>query len=112
MTPQKEINGIVFFPIPEFEDNDVAFGADTNRFFDQRTLPNIPAKFDDMACGLFYDGGALPETHPSVDRKKAARALRAWLGSFSPSHESKMATVGYALWLWTDPTVLDGEKCD
>lgn len=37
------------------------------------------------------------------------RAVGAWLGSFAPSHEEKINTVGYALWLWTSKT-LDGEE--
>ena len=106
MSPQKEIKGITFFPVPEFSDVAAAFGADEAQFFSRHELPDVPRKYEDMAQALFSKGGALPELHPSVDRKKALTALRAWLGSFAPAHEAKIATAGYALWLWTDPDAL------
>jgi hypothetical protein len=59
-----------------------------------------------MAQGLFFSGGKLPDFSPKVDRKKAFAALSAWLGSFAPAHEEKIATAAYALWLWTDDAAL------
>ena len=106
MKPQKKIKGITFFPIPEFGEMAVLLGADETQFFSQYDLPEVPHKYEDMAQKLFFNGGAIPELHQSVDRKKAIKALRAWLGSFYPAHEEKIATAGYALWLWTDPDVL------
>ena len=106
MKPQKKINGITFFPVPEFSNLSAAFGADEDKFFNRTDLPEIPSKYEDIADGLFFLGGDIPELHNSVDRKKALNAIRAWLSSFAPSHESKIATVGYALWLWTDKNAL------
>lgn len=107
-TPQTETHGIQFFPIPEFSDVDIAFGADAKEFLPRRDGPEIPKQFVRDANSLFFDGGELPDMHPAVDRRKASRALNAWLTSFAPAHEAKQATVGYALWLWTHPTALDG----
>lgn len=108
--PHKTINGITFFPVPEFSDAEIAFGASDRRFFNRRDLPHIPAKYEDMANQLFFKGGDLPQLHNSVDRGKAVRALRAWLSSWNPAHEAKVATVGYALWLWTTGEGLADEK--
>lgn len=109
MTPQKEIKGLTFFPVPEFSGLDAAFGAGGKTFFNRDDLPEVPSQYPDMAEKLFYSGGAIPDLHPSVDRSKAATALQAWLSSFQPSHEAKMATAGYALWLWTHPTALSAD---
>ena len=103
MKPQKQINGITFFPVPEFTN------GNEEKFFERRDLPEIPRNYEDMAQTFFFDGGQLPELHPSVDRTKATKAIEKWLGSFLPAHEAKIATVGYALWLWTDPDVLNEE---
>ena len=106
MKPQKEINGITFFPVPEFGDLSAAFGADEEKFFNRTDLPEMPSKYEDMADKLFFEGGDIPELHNSVDREKALNAIRAWLSSATPAHEYKIATVGYALWLWTDKDAL------
>jgi hypothetical protein len=110
MKPKKKINGITFFPVPEFDDADAAFGADERQFFSRHDLPNVPCKYEDMAQDLFFNGGAIPELHQSVDRVKELIALHAWLRSFAPAHEAKIATAGYALWLWTDPAALSDES--
>ncbi len=107
MTPQKEINGLTFFPVPDVSDVDMALGARASRFFNRRNLPDVPRQFKDMAENLFFNGGNLPDLSPKVDRVKATRVIRAWLGSFAPAHEAKIATVGYALWLWTDQASLN-----
>ena len=106
MSPQKETKGITFFPVPEFNDVAAEFGADEAQFFSRHDLPDVPRKYKTLAQELFFKGGALPELHPSVDRKKALTALRAWLGSFAQAHEAKIAIACYALWLWTDPDAL------
>ncbi len=102
MRPKKKINNLVFYPVPEFQDVDVAFGAGQGAYFKRSNLPEVPGKFDDMASRLFFNGGALPAFAEGVDVTKAERAIRAWLSSFAPAHEEKITTVAYALWLWTD----------
>lgn len=96
------MKGLTFFPVPEFQDVAIAFGADRSCFFDRNDLPDVPAKYERMANTLFFKGGELPKFLDGVDREKAKRALTAWLSSFAPAHEAKIATAGYALWLWTE----------
>lgn len=105
IVPQKEIGGVAFFPVPEFSDSEVFRGAEGGFI---SGVP-IPEKFEMLAEKLFFEGGEFPELNPRVNREKAMRAVGAWLGSFAPSHEEKINTVGYALWLWTSKT-LDGEE--
>ena len=108
--PEKTIDGITFYPIPEFSDAEEVFGAHLNRYFDRHHLPGVPEKYENMASSLFFKGGGNHLAfHKSVDKCKAFKALRAWLSSWAPAHEAKMATVAYALWLWTHDTALDGE---
>lgn len=107
MTPQTTIQGLTFYPVPNFDGPTAAFGAPASAFFDRRNLPDVPKKFEDMAQGLFFSGGKIPDFSPKVDRKKAFTALSAWLGSFAPAHEAKIATAAYALWLWTDDAALE-----
>ena len=102
MKAQASVNGITFVPVPEFSDVEAAFGADEKAFFNRRDLPKVPRKYEDMANSLFYSGGKVPEFINGVDRKKASKAIRAWLCSYAPAHESKAATVGYALWAWIE----------
>lgn len=104
--PKKSINGITFFPVPEFTDLDMAFGADESKYFNRHDLPEVPSEYEDMAGNLIYKGGRLPDLAPQVDKSKAMKAIRAWLSSFAPAHEAKLATVGYALWLWTNEDAL------
>jgi hypothetical protein len=101
-SPQAVVSGVTFWPVPEFDTASVAFGADRLAYLPRHELPDVPRKYMDMASGLFFSGGSLPKFAPQVDGQKAARAVRAWLSSWEPSHEQKEATVGYALWLWTD----------
>jgi hypothetical protein len=110
MKPQKEIMGLTFFPVPNFDQVTVTFGANRSQFFDRYDRPKVPSIFEDIAQSLFYGGGPLPKLHPSVDKQKAQNALRAWLVSFAPAHEAKITTVAYALWLWTDPEALDSDN--
>lgn len=100
MKPENTKNGITFLPIPEFSDLSIAFGADGENYFDRKDLPVVPPVFENMAHKLFFEGGHLPELPACIDKIKAMRAIHAWLGSFSPAHEEKIATVGYALWVW------------
>jgi len=110
VVPQRKIKKLTFYPIPKFNNAQLAFGAEQKSFFHRHDLPIVPEKYKTMASSYFFNGGALPEFHKSVDRKAAARALRAWLSSWAPAHEAKEATVAYALWLWTHETALNGEE--
>lgn len=104
--PTPECKGLVFWPIPKFSDLELGFGAREESFFNRRDLPEVPRQHRDAAMALFYSGGKLPEFDPRVDRILAMRAVKAWLGSWAPAHESKEATVGYAFWLWSTPEAL------
>lgn len=105
--PSAVERGLTFFPVPEFSDAEIAFGADQKAFFNRRDLPDVPKKHGNAAMTLFYNGGPLPDFDSRVDRKLAMRAVKAWLGSWAPAHESKEATVGYAFWLWSTPEAID-----
>jgi hypothetical protein len=100
--PAKECKGLTFFPVPQFSALDAAFGASENKFFNRYYRPKVPKKYEDIVSSLFFNGGAIPDFQPAVDRKAAVTALRAWLGSWAPPHESKVSTVAYAMWLWTE----------
>lgn len=100
--PAEKIYGVTFVPVPKINDLDMVFGKGV-KFFDRHNLPNVPRKFTQAASSLFFNGGEIPEFEPDIDRQDAARMLRAMLGSFDPPHESKEATAGYALWVWSTP---------
>lgn len=102
MKPQLTIDGLTFFPIPTFDKLTQAFGAPESAYFNRYKLPEIPRKYADLARTLFHKGGTLPEFQPEVEHAKAMAATRAWLSSFAPAHESKMATVAYAFWVWSE----------
>lgn len=102
------MKGLVFWPIPAFDGPSCAFGADERAFFNRRELPEVPRVWQDKANALFFSGGELPDFAPQVDKAQASRAIRAWLSSWAPAHEAKIATVAYAMWLWTTPAALDG----
>lgn len=105
-TPAATKDGLTFWPIPNFSDADMAFGADAKAYFNRRSLPKVPYELERLVNALFFNGGSLPEMAPEVDRQAAMRAVRAWLTSFAPAHEAKIATVAYALWVWTTPAAL------
>ena len=99
--PSPTYGGITFIPVPEFSAIDAAFGADISRYLKRGDEPDIPREFIDHANRLFFEGGRLPPLADDVDKRKANTAIRAWLCSFAPSHEAKVATVGYAFWVWS-----------
>ena len=101
MKPEKTKNGLTFYPIPEFSDVDAAFGADSSAYFKRDNLPDVPREYEDMASALMFKGGKLISLSPKVNQAEAMKAVRAWLCSFEPSHEAKISTVAYALWLWS-----------
>jgi hypothetical protein len=53
-----------------------------------------------MASTKFYRGGELPPEKDGIDRRAAFRHISACLGSYDPSHEHKIAGVGYLISLW------------
>lgn len=107
LVPKVSINGLTFFPVPKFKNADLVFGAPRESFFkSKKDLPEIPKDMEKLASSLFFEGGTV-NFHEKVNKEDGMRALQSWLLSFSPSHEVKIATVGYALWLWTHPTALD-----
>lgn len=101
--PTTTCKGLTFWPIPEFSKLHAVFGAEESSYFDRSDLPKVPRQYINKASDLFFSGGT-PELGEDVDRAKAINALRAWLCSFAPSHESKEATVAYALWCWAPET--------
>ena len=103
MQAKSQIGGLTFLPVPEFDDVDCAFGARQSSYFDRNNLPKVPREFEDHVHRLFFKGGDMPDFHPSIDREKARRATGAWLRSFAPAHEAKVATVAYAFWVWSNP---------
>ena len=100
--PECKIEGLTFFPIPEFDGPAQAFGAGKQQYFNRGKIPDVPKKYKDMASMLFFVGGALPDMKPEVDRAKAMAAVSAWLRSFEPAHEAKVGTVAYAFWVWCE----------
>ena len=100
-SPSLSLHGITFFPVPEFTDVHVDVGADASAYFPRGELPRVPRELEELVQGIFFKGGELPELSPQVDAEKAIRAVKAWLRSFAPAHESKITTVAYALWVWT-----------
>lgn len=109
-TPSIESRGLTFWPIPEFSDVEIAFGADSDKFFSRHDMPDVPREFEKKANDLFFSGGTLDGLDPRVDKALASRAIQAWLCSFAPAHEAKSATVGYALWVWSTPKALDAKE--
>jgi len=101
MKPEVTKHGITFLPIPEFSDEGIAFGLNPDNYFDKKNLPKVPPVFENLAHKLFFEGGRLPEFPDAIDKVKSMKVVRAWLGSYTPAHEEKMATVGYALWVWS-----------
>lgn len=103
--PKKRFLGKTFYPIPKFSAAEVAFGAKESRYFDRHSSREIfiPEKYRAWATELFFKGGSIQELQ--VDLKKATEALRALMSSYAPPHESKEATVAYALWVWDTPEI-------
>ena len=54
VVPQRRIKGLTFFPVPEFDGAQLAFGALEKSFFNRHDLPVIPGKYEDMASSLFF----------------------------------------------------------
>lgn len=95
MKPEKKIKGLIFYPVPT-----IAAGA--NNYFDRRDLPDVPKKYLDKASNLFFKGGNIEGFSEKVNIKLATKAIYALLSSWEPAHEAKIATVAYAMWVWTE----------
>jgi hypothetical protein len=108
--PTAQRDGLTFYPIPDVSDLEAAFGFHESHYFDRRNLPKVPERFEDAAQKLFFKGGTIPESCKGIDLDKATRFTRALLCSWSPSHESKIATVAYAFWVWSTPEIVNAEK--
>lgn len=70
-------------------------------------MSEIPVEFHrhtntwcSFAMSLFFKGGALPKCKDGIDPNKAARHLKAVLGSFEPKYEHKEAGAGWLMSLW------------
>lgn len=57
---QDSINGHTFFPVPEFSDVECVWGAEKDRYFDRRNIPDVPRAFEDAASDFFFNGGKAP----------------------------------------------------
>ena len=99
--PEPACKGLTFLPVPEFDEPAAVFGADYSAFFNRHDLPPVPREHEATVDRLFFEGGRYPDFGADVDATKAKRAIRAWLCSFAPAHEAKVATVAYALWVWS-----------
>lgn len=91
------------FKVPELNDLEVAFG-EVAWLPQMADIPkDLDPKWEKIVAKWFYFG-LPPDTKfqpaEGVDAKKAMRALKACLGSFSQKHEHKMATAAYLLSQW------------
>lgn len=73
----------------------------------------VPREYQDKAGKLFFNGGKLEEIglrpREGLDSKRIYLALRFLLGSWEPSHEQKISTVGLALMKWCEPSEGEGQ---
>lgn len=101
----------VAFPVPDFDDVTVAFGAPGRAYLTREQLGDDfygseRNEFTKHASTIFFRGGAfVPDGRrwkAGIDHGKAKRAIAALLRSFEPKHEIKIGTVGYALSQWTE----------
>ena len=108
--PSAQLNGLTFWPIPEFDGASTVFGASKKDYFNRRQLPDVPREFKNAVESLFFKGGQLEGLAPEINKAKACKAMQAWLSSFDPAHEEKIATAAYALWVWSTPEALKGKQ--
>lgn len=109
LKPQAVKDGLQFWPIPALSQLDAAFGFDLAGYFKRSSLPDVPRQYEDAAHSLFSGGMAgMPDLAKGVDKWQAAAVIRSMLISFAPSHEAKIATAAYALWVWSTPEIVGG----
>ena len=93
------------FEVRIFSDIDAAFGAQEE---DYPPLADMPTEYQreradgcKIAANLFYGGGKLEDfgrkLKGDVHAKSFYLALQAYLCSFAPKHEHKMATCGWLI---------------
>lgn len=104
--------------LPELTGADVAFG----RIDFAPKMDDLPEefqrynsnKFCKIASELFFSGGKLSDhglaPREGVNIGRATQALQAFMHSFEPSHEHKMATVGYMIDQWFEPFEMEHEN--
>lgn len=101
----------VAFPVPEFNDITVVFGAPAKAYLTREQMGDAfygdRNEFTEHVSSIFFRGGGDPlpagrRWKPEIDQTKACRAIGALLRSFEPKHEIKIGTVGYALSQWTE----------
>lgn len=98
------------FPVPTFTGLDAAFGAGAGTYLTREQMGDEfycdRNRFTKAASTLFFSGGKLADFglrfKPGIDRAAAMTAIKAWLCSFEPKHETKIGTVGYALSQWCE----------
>ncbi len=99
--PSPICEGLSFWPFPDLTIREYNVGAERSRYFPRDNLPKVPQEFIDQANSFFFKGGKLSNLSEGIDVIKATNVLRSLLMSFSPSHEQKETTAGYALWVWS-----------
>lgn len=94
------------FPIPEFDDVEIAFGAPGYAYATRDEIGDLYGlmqsnPFCKAASGLFFQGGKLSDYglkwKDGVDEAKGMRAVQALLSSWAPKHEIKEGTVALML---------------
>jgi len=118
MTEKKDettgATGTITWKAPEsMSDLDIAFGARAKDIPSEAEIPSEFFKhsnpFSELARALFFKGSKeVPswQTREGIDRTQALGHVKAVLGSFEPSHERKMAAVGWMLYSWFIPESL------
>ena len=107
-------------PVPTLSDADVQFGSikhlpkwndlpeNMRRLWHREPWCDLASEW--FSDGVKHDGEALVfkearlTPKPGIDFNQAVRAIKAVLGSYEPSHEHKMAGVGFLFSQWFDRT--------
>jgi hypothetical protein len=100
------------FPIPKFNDAEIAFGAGTNHYLTESQLGDWYlhdfTPFHQAVDTLFVSGGKLDDfgltVKSNLNSEDVYRALKALMRSWAPKHEIKVGTVAVALANWCDYT--------
>lgn len=105
------------FSIPNFDKVSIIFGAELRQYPHYESIPQEFRRghtvFNKAASGLFFRGGRLEDFgvqfRAGINPGIARAAIHAWLCSFAPPHEQKEATVAWALSVWGEPRLKQGE---
>ncbi len=83
----------------------VSFGGPYLNYYEGQ-CKHVPREWERRADMLFFKGGSLESVglkpKPEYTAAEIMAALRWLLGSWSPKHEEKAATVGFALSKWCE----------